>query len=264
MLVVVVLLPLSLPMYDGGFDHGGGGGGCGGPAAAAAAVAVAVEAVEDNLSAKAAGNESVDGRMTACDDEIGRWTTLQQPTNKRRQWRWQRRWWQRDSARSAAAWQWSGGSGSAAAAARPLRRWRQRESATSAAAWRQCGGGGSATLQRWGQLGGGAAAAAHSATMAARWQQRSGCGGGGSATSWRQRHLAAARWRRTAQRRQAMDWARARAIDGVTVTMTLWRRNAQLWRNGNRPVIFDDIEIEEEAATTTLKMPIFESMLNIE
>jgi hypothetical protein len=29
---------------------------------------VAVEAVEDNISAKAAGNESVDGRMTACDD----------------------------------------------------------------------------------------------------------------------------------------------------------------------------------------------------
>jgi hypothetical protein len=24
--------------------------------------------VEDNISAKAAGNESVDGRMTACDD----------------------------------------------------------------------------------------------------------------------------------------------------------------------------------------------------
>jgi hypothetical protein len=62
MLVVVVLLPLSLPMHDGEFDHGGGGGGCGGPAAAAVA---AVEAVEDNLLAKAAGNESVDGRMTA-------------------------------------------------------------------------------------------------------------------------------------------------------------------------------------------------------
>ena len=61
MLVVVVLLPLSLPMYDGEFDHGGGGGGCGGPAAAAAA---AVEAVEDNLSAKAAGNESVS--LAAC------------------------------------------------------------------------------------------------------------------------------------------------------------------------------------------------------
>ena len=62
MLVVVVLLPLSLPMYDGEFDHGGGGGGCGGPAAAAVA---AVAGVEDNLSAKAAGNESFDGRMTA-------------------------------------------------------------------------------------------------------------------------------------------------------------------------------------------------------
>ena len=44
-----MLLSLSLPMYDGEFDHGGGGGGCGGPAAAA------VEAVEDNLSLKAAG-----------------------------------------------------------------------------------------------------------------------------------------------------------------------------------------------------------------
>jgi hypothetical protein len=43
----------------------------------------AVEAVEDNLSAKAAGNESVDGRMTACDDKIGRRTTTQQPTNER-------------------------------------------------------------------------------------------------------------------------------------------------------------------------------------
>ena len=71
----------------------------------------AVEAVEDNLSAKAAGNESVDGRMTACDDEIGRRTTTQQPTNER----------------------WCGGSakadvgGSLVAA----RRWRQRGSETS-------------------------------------------------------------------------------------------------------------------------------------
>jgi len=30
MLVVVVLMPLSLPMYDGEFDHGGGVGGSGG------------------------------------------------------------------------------------------------------------------------------------------------------------------------------------------------------------------------------------------
>ena len=80
MLVVVVLLPLSSPMYHGEFDHGGGGGGCGGPAAAAVA---AVEAVEDNLSAKAAGNESVDGRMTACDDEIGWWTTTRRPDSGR-------------------------------------------------------------------------------------------------------------------------------------------------------------------------------------
>ena len=62
-----MLLPLSSPMCDGEFDNSGGdgggcGGGCGGPAAAAVA---AVEAVEDNLLAKAAGNESVDSRMTA-------------------------------------------------------------------------------------------------------------------------------------------------------------------------------------------------------
>jgi hypothetical protein len=44
----------------------------------------AVEAVEDNFLAKAAGNVSIDGRMTACDDKIGRRTTTQQPTNKRR------------------------------------------------------------------------------------------------------------------------------------------------------------------------------------
>ncbi len=84
--MVVVLLPLSLPMYNSEFNHGGGGGGCGGPAAAAAAAVAAVaavEAVEDNLSAKVAGNESVDGRMTACDDEIGWRTTTQQPTNQR-------------------------------------------------------------------------------------------------------------------------------------------------------------------------------------
>ena len=50
MLVVVLLLPLSLPMYDGEFDYGGGGDGCGGPAAAAVAAAAAVEAVEDNVT----------------------------------------------------------------------------------------------------------------------------------------------------------------------------------------------------------------------
>ena len=79
-----MLLPLSSPMYDGEFDHGSGGGGCGGPAAAAVAAVVAVEAVEDNISAKAAGNESADGRMMACDEEIGWRTTTQQPTNERR------------------------------------------------------------------------------------------------------------------------------------------------------------------------------------
>ena len=58
MLVVVLLLPLSLSMYDGEFNHGGGGGGGSGPAAAAvAAVAgvaavAAVAAVEDNYRQK--------------------------------------------------------------------------------------------------------------------------------------------------------------------------------------------------------------------
>ncbi len=52
MLLVVVLMPLSLPMYDGEFDHGGDNGGCGGPTAAAVAAVEAVEAAKDNLSAK--------------------------------------------------------------------------------------------------------------------------------------------------------------------------------------------------------------------
>jgi hypothetical protein len=43
MLVVLLLLPLSLAMNDGKFDHGGGNGGSGGPAAAAAAAVVAME-----------------------------------------------------------------------------------------------------------------------------------------------------------------------------------------------------------------------------
>ncbi len=34
------------------------------------------------MAAKAAGNKSVDGCMTACDDKSGRWKTTQQPTNK--------------------------------------------------------------------------------------------------------------------------------------------------------------------------------------
>ena len=162
MLVVVVQLPLSSPMYDGEFDHGGGGGGggCGGPAAAA------VEAVEDNLSAKAAGIESVDGRMTACDDEIGRRITRQQPTNKQRR--------GGGGGSATAQGQWRGGGGSAAAAAQQLRWWRQRESGR----WRQLGGG-----RGWRQLGGGTAALAHSATVTAWWQQHGGCDGGDSTTS---------------------------------------------------------------------------------
>jgi hypothetical protein len=36
MLLVLLLLPLSLAMDNGEFDHGGGSGGCGGLAAVAA------------------------------------------------------------------------------------------------------------------------------------------------------------------------------------------------------------------------------------
>jgi hypothetical protein len=41
--VVLLLLPLSLEIDDGEFDHGGGGGGGGGSAAAAAAAVVAMD-----------------------------------------------------------------------------------------------------------------------------------------------------------------------------------------------------------------------------
>ena len=41
--MVLLLLPLSLAMDDGEFDHSGGGGGGGGPAAAAAVVGAAVD-----------------------------------------------------------------------------------------------------------------------------------------------------------------------------------------------------------------------------
>ena len=47
------------------------------------------------MTAKATGNKSVNGRMMACNDESGRWTTMQQPTNegssKGGWWWW---WWQ--------------------------------------------------------------------------------------------------------------------------------------------------------------------------
>jgi hypothetical protein len=43
MLVVLLLLPLSLAMDDGKFDHGGGVGGGDGPAAAAAAAVAAMD-----------------------------------------------------------------------------------------------------------------------------------------------------------------------------------------------------------------------------
>ncbi len=43
MLVVLLLLPLSLAMDNGKFDHGGGGGGGGGLVAAAAAAVAALD-----------------------------------------------------------------------------------------------------------------------------------------------------------------------------------------------------------------------------
>jgi hypothetical protein len=41
--VVLLLLPISLAVDDGEFDHHGGGGSSGGPAAAAAAAGAAVD-----------------------------------------------------------------------------------------------------------------------------------------------------------------------------------------------------------------------------
>jgi hypothetical protein len=43
MLVVLLLLPLSLAMNDGEFDHSGGGGGIGGLAEVAAAAVAAID-----------------------------------------------------------------------------------------------------------------------------------------------------------------------------------------------------------------------------
>ncbi len=42
-LMVLLLLPLSLAMEDGEFDHGGGGGGGGGPVEAGAVVGAVVD-----------------------------------------------------------------------------------------------------------------------------------------------------------------------------------------------------------------------------
>jgi hypothetical protein len=58
MLVVLLLLPLSLAMDDGKFDHTGGGGGSGGPAAAAAA-AVTVAAMDNNWQQKQPATRSL-------------------------------------------------------------------------------------------------------------------------------------------------------------------------------------------------------------
>ena len=52
MLVVVLMMPLSLSIYDGEFNHGGGSGGGGGRAAAAAAAVAAVAVVDNNWRQK--------------------------------------------------------------------------------------------------------------------------------------------------------------------------------------------------------------------
>ena len=52
MMVVVLLLPLSLSMYDGEFNKGGGGGGGGGPAAAEVVAVAAVVAVDGDMRRK--------------------------------------------------------------------------------------------------------------------------------------------------------------------------------------------------------------------
>ncbi len=48
-MLMVLMLPLSLAMDNGKFDHGGGGGSGGGPAVAAAA---AVAAIDNNWGQK--------------------------------------------------------------------------------------------------------------------------------------------------------------------------------------------------------------------
>jgi hypothetical protein len=52
MLVVLLLLPLSLAMDDGKFNHGGGGGGGGIGGGPEAVVALMVAAVDDNWRQK--------------------------------------------------------------------------------------------------------------------------------------------------------------------------------------------------------------------
>jgi hypothetical protein len=88
MLAMVLLLPLSLAMDNGEFNHDGGSGGGGGPVAVAAAAVAAVAAVDNNLRR----NKSINGHMTACNDKQGWQKTTQQPTNDGRskggQWWW--------------------------------------------------------------------------------------------------------------------------------------------------------------------------------
>jgi hypothetical protein len=106
-----------------------------------------VEAVEDN-----------DGRMTACNDEIGRRTTTQQPTNERR----------RGGGSATARGRRQLGDGAAAAAAR-----RQQRGS--------CGGGGSAKANVGGSLAaarqrdvGGSLAAAVDGEDGVQWRRWGG------------------------------------------------------------------------------------------
>jgi hypothetical protein len=89
MLAVLLLLPLSLAMDDGKFDHGDGGGGGGHPAAAAAMVVVAID--DDWRQKRPATRASTVALRCAMTKADGR-QQRKQPTNdgnsKGGQWRW--------------------------------------------------------------------------------------------------------------------------------------------------------------------------------
>ena len=92
-MVVVLLLPLFLSMYDDELDHGVGGVGGGGPAAVAAAAVAAMAVVDNDWRQKWPATRALMGHMTECNDKSRRRTTTQQPTNeeisKSGQWCWQ-------------------------------------------------------------------------------------------------------------------------------------------------------------------------------
>jgi hypothetical protein len=59
--LIMVMAVAAVAAWWSGSGSGGGGG--------------------QQLAEKAAGNESLDGRMAACNDKSGRQKTMQQPTN---------------------------------------------------------------------------------------------------------------------------------------------------------------------------------------